>query len=131
MTDAAAPRQLSPQAVLVAWVFLLAFETMAQVGLKAGGEVLSGVPFGMAWLGQAAQTPWVWAGIVGYLGGFASWMVILDRMPLSLGFPLTAVVMLTVALASRYIFGEELSSWRLSGIGLVIIGMAIMGGDDS
>lgn len=130
MTDSVATGRQGTQAMIIAWVLLLGFETLAQVGLKAGGQTLTNTPFGPSWFLDALHTPWVWAGIAGYVGGFAAWMVILDRIPLSFGFPLTAVVMLSVAVASYYLFHEVLSLWRLSGIGLVIAGLVIMGGDD-
>jgi drug/metabolite transporter (DMT)-like permease len=57
-------------------------------------------------------------------------MVILDRVPLSFGFPVTAVVMLVVAIASHYVFGEELTPWRMVGIGLIVAGVAVMGGSE-
>jgi drug/metabolite transporter (DMT)-like permease len=113
---------------IFAWLLLLGFETLAQVALKAGGQTLAEVPFGMMWLLTAATSPWVLAGIAGYIGGFAAWMVILDRVPLSLGFPLTAVVMLAVTAASHYLFGENLTLWRMLGILSIVAGVVVMGG---
>ncbi len=115
---------------MLAWLALLVFETISQVALKIGGEALAHLPFGLAWLWEAAGNPWVILGVFGYLGAFSAWMVILDRIPLSFGFPLTAVVMLAVAVASHYVFGEELTPWRMAGIGLIIVGVIVMGGGD-
>ncbi|WP_448956113.1 DMT family transporter [Labrys neptuniae] len=115
---------------LFAWLLLLVFETTSQFALKIGGEALSHLPFGLAWLMEAAQNPWVIVGVFGYLGAFSAWMVILDRIPLSFGFPLTAVVMLVVAIASHYVFGEVLTPWRMVGIGFIIVGVIVMGGGD-
>jgi len=118
-------------AAVAAWIVLLASETLAQIALKAGGQSLSRTPFGTGWLATAATTPWVLVGVMGYIGGFLSWMFILDRIPLSLGFPLTAIVMLMVALASCLVFGETLTVWRLSGIGLIIAGVLMVGGGET
>ncbi len=57
-------------------------------------------------------------------------MVILDSIPLSFGFPLTAVAMLAVAIASHYVFGEEITPWRMIGIGLIVAGAVVMGGSE-
>jgi drug/metabolite transporter (DMT)-like permease len=113
--------------VFVAWAALLAFETLAQVALKAGADDLARQPFGADWLLAAVGSPWVLAGVIGYLGSFGAWMVILDRMPLSLSFPLTSVVMLTVAAACYFLLGEVLTSWRIVGIGLIVAGIVAMG----
>jgi drug/metabolite transporter (DMT)-like permease len=126
MIRATSPARPSYRDTLFAWLLLLVFETISQLALKIGGEALAHVPFGLAWLSEAAGNPWVIAGVFGYLGSFSAWMVILDRVPLSFGFPLTAVVMLAVAIASRYVFGEELTSWRVVGIGLIVTGVIVM-----
>jgi len=131
VTDMVAASRQTPQVRIVAWLVLLVFETMAQIALKAGGAALSGTPFALSWFVAASQNHWVWAGVAGYLGAFAAWMVILDTIPLSFGFPLTAVILPTVSTASQFLFGEVLSPWRLGGIGLIVLGLLLMGGDDS
>jgi drug/metabolite transporter (DMT)-like permease len=131
MTEMVTARGGIGPAQVLAWLALLAFETLAQVTLKMGGEPLAAMPFGLPWLAEAAHNSWVWAGVAGYVGAFAAWMIILDTVPLSLGFPMTAAVVLAVAAASHYLFGEVLSYWRLGGIALIIAGLVVMGGDDS
>ena len=115
---------------LLAWLLLLAFESISQVALKIGGEALAHRPFGRVWLFDAAGNPSVIVGVLGYLGSFCAWMIILDRIPLSFAFPLTAVVMLVVPVASYFVFGEELTPWRLVGIGMIVAGVVVMGGGD-
>ncbi|MCK0196734.1 hypothetical protein MWN34_07380 [Ancylobacter sp. 6x-1] len=110
-----------------AWAVLIGSETVAQVALKAGGLHLTDVPAGPGWLLAAIQDPWVIAGIAGYIGSFLAWMVILDRVDLSLGFPLTAIVIVTVTLASTVMFGEALPPLRLAGIGFIVAGAVFMG----
>jgi len=129
-TQASAARRSNHRSAVTAWTALLAFETLAQVALKAGGEELSRQPFGVEWLTAALGSPWVLAGVAGYIGSFLAWMAILDRMPLSFGFPLTAVVILTVALASYFVFGETLTPVRTAGIGLIVAGVIVMGRAD-
>ena len=116
--------------IAVAWMALLGFEALAQIGLKAGGERLADQPFGLHWLLQALSEPWVLAGIIGYLGAFAAWMAILDRVSLSFAFPLTAVIMIVVAAASYFIFGETISWLRGFGIALIIAGVVMIGRSD-
>jgi multidrug transporter EmrE-like cation transporter len=117
-------------ASLAAWAALILFETAAQLTLKAGGEALADVPFGWPWVTAGAANPWVLLGLVSYLGSFGAWMLVLETVPLSLGFPLTAAVMLAVAGASWLVFGEILSPARLAGIGLIMGGVLVMGGGE-
>jgi multidrug transporter EmrE-like cation transporter len=127
---AAAGRRPPGWAAIAAWTALVLFETLAQVALKAGGNALGDRPFDLDWLVAAASNGWVALGVVGYLGSFAAWMAILDRMPLSLGFPLTAIVYVTVAAASVVAFGEVIDLWRLLGIALIVAGITLLGSDE-
>lgn len=120
---------LTPTA-LAAWSALVLFETLAQVALKAGGDALGDAPLDGAWLLAAATDPWVLAGIFGYVGSFVSWMVILDRIPLSLGFPLTSVCYVTVTAASVLLFREDIGWLRGGGIALIVLGVIVIGTEE-
>ena len=113
----------------VAWTFLVLCETLAQVALKAAGSAMEGVP-PEAWLWAAATNGWAWIGVIGYLGSFAAWMTILDRMPLSLGFPLTSIVYVSVTAASAVLFGEHVGALRWAGVAIIIAGIVLLGTED-
>jgi multidrug transporter EmrE-like cation transporter len=131
MSAVATARRRRPRlSTLAAWAFLIVFETLAQVALKAGGNALGDLPFDLDWLAAAASNGWIAIGVVGYLGSFVAWMVILDRTPLNLGFPLTAIIYATVAGASFVFFGEEIGAGRLVGIGLIVVGVMMLGHED-
>ena len=110
-----------------AWVGLVAFETLAQVALKVAGTALEAQTDWLAWLGVAIGSGWAWLGVLGYVGSFLAWMIILDRLPLSLGFPLTSVVYITVTAASVLVFHEEMGLLRMSGVALIILGVVVLG----
>ncbi len=110
-----------------AWSGLVIFETLAQAAMKAGGAALSGLPFGRAFVVAAVGEPLVLVGAVGYLLSFAAWMMILDRVPLSRGFPMSSIVTLAIVSASVLFFGEVVDGWRLCGIGLILGGLFLMG----
>ena len=121
---------MTPAAV-AAWTALVLFETLAQVALKAGGDKLGDAPLDTAWILSAATEPWVIAGVLGYLGSFISWMVILSfAIPLSLGFPLTSVCYVTVTAASVLFFHEEVHGLRGAGIALIIVGVIVIGTEE-
>lgn len=116
--------------MLFAWGGLVAFETLAQAAMKAGGEALAGLPFGRIFLLTAIREPLVLVGAAGYLLSFAAWMVILEKVPLSRGFPMSSVVALAIVAVSVLGFGEVLDGWRLSGIALIVGGLFLMGDED-
>lgn len=110
---------------------LVVFETLAQVALRAAGVEIAaaGPSTALEWASAAVASPWAWVGAAGYVGSFLAWMVLLSRMPLSLGFPLTAVVYVTVTAASVLLFEEAVGLLGWSGIVLIVVGVAILGGE--
>lgn len=122
-------RQWHGPGALLAWVVLIACETLAQGSLKAGGEMLSAVPFGWRWASMAVCEPWVHLGAVGYAGAFAAWMTILDRIPLSKGFLTSSVVALSIVATSVLVFGERIGWCRAIGVAVVLVGLAVLGGE--
>jgi drug/metabolite transporter (DMT)-like permease len=116
---------------VLAWGALILFETLAQVALKEAGESLTTLRFGGAWVLAALHEPSAYAAACGYVGAFLAWMTILDRMPLSRGFPMSSLVTLAIIAASVLVFGETLDGWRLAGIALILAGLALMGNEEA
>lgn len=126
-----ASRPQSLSAALAGWGALILAETLSQVALKMAGGRLDGLPLDGAWLLHAAGEPLVWLGVLGYCGSFAAWMTILDRIPLSRGFPLTAVIYVAVTGASVALFHEAVGPLRGLGIALIVAGVAVVGSEDA
>jgi len=55
-----------------------------------------------------------------------TWIVVLSRVPLSYAYPLLSLSLVFVALFSWYLFGEQLSSLRIWGIALIILGTCLV-----
>jgi drug/metabolite transporter (DMT)-like permease len=117
--------------MLALWVVVLAVEAGAQIGLKLGSASLEDMSFGLNWLLVALASPWVIFGIICYLLAFASWMVILDRMALSLAYPLSGLVYVVVMLISAFGLHEQVKPWHWIGVGLIIAGVYVLARDDS
>ena len=119
--------RLGPLVLL--WIGFLAVECVAQLGLKIGSDVVAGLPFGVEWLGNALGSPWVLVGILCYLLAFVFWMLILDKMELSLAFPLSGLVYVVVIGASALGLHESLTSLHVVGVALIVAGVCVMGQD--
>jgi multidrug transporter EmrE-like cation transporter len=91
------------------WVLFLAVECGAQIGLKLGSGPLATLDFGMTWVTVALESPWVQVGIACYVLAFVLWMLILDKMELSLAFPLSPL------------------HW--AGVALIVSGVCVLGRD--
>ncbi|MFO1149050.1 MAG: EamA family transporter [Alsobacter sp.] len=129
MISAAALTPRRACAAASGWAALVASETLAQVALKVAADRLGDHEQAGAWLAAALRQPWVWIGVLGYLGSFAAWMTILDRLPLSRSFPLTAIVYVAVAGASVFVFGEAITPLRSFGVALIMAGVIVIGGE--
>ncbi len=95
--------------------------TIAELLLKKGATSAGGTSvFGVEALGSG----WTWLGILSHLAGFAAWLAILRRMPLSLAFSLMSVTQILVPLAACVLLGEQLHVHRVAGVVLVLAGIA-------
>jgi multidrug transporter EmrE-like cation transporter len=111
------------------WALFLAIECTAQISLKLGSHSLESLDFGREWLTVAIESPWVELGIVCYLLAFVFWMLILDKMELSLAFPLSGMVYVVVMASSAFGLHEALTPLHMLGVGLIVIGVCVMGQD--
>ena len=107
--------------------FEAAFVTLSQVLLKIGAAQTSVHGTASEWLGFSGLTSlWVWAAICCLVLSFLCWIYVLKHVPLSVAFPLTNVVHITIPISSWIFLGEAISLWRWFGIGVVIMGLAFV-----
>ena len=79
------------------------------------------------WLGYSGLTSgWVWGAIFCLILSFLCWIYVLQHLPLSVAFPLTNVVHVTIPISSWIFLGEAISVWRLFGIIVVVAGLALV-----
>ncbi|MDR2161783.1 MAG: DMT family transporter [Desulfovibrio sp.] len=71
--------------------------------------------------------PWIWLGILCYLGEFFVWAAFLSQVELSVGIMLGSINIVAIMLAGRLLFGERLTFRRVSGILLIVCGVAVVG----
>ena len=74
----------------------------------------------------ALQVPWLYAALVVYATATVTWLYILQRIPLSMAYPFSALSMIIVPLASTVIFDEKLSFNYWFGATLIILGISVI-----
>jgi drug/metabolite transporter (DMT)-like permease len=80
-----------------------------------------------AWTGLTSlASPLVWLGILFFILSFITWLYVLKHLPLSVAFPVSQTVHVMVPLGSWLVLGEQISQLRWCGIGLVLVGLAIV-----
>ena len=100
---------------------------VAQVLLKAGTMHVghfefkwSAVfPFGL----KLATTPAIVTAFVCYGVSAVVWTAVLSRVAVSLAYPMVSIGYVIVAMAGWYIFDETLSTLRVAGICVIVLGV--------
>ena len=80
------------------------------------------VPVGL----QVAANPFVLAGIFTYVVSVGVWLLVLSRVEVSFAYPLLSVGYIVNAVAGYYLFQENLSLTRITGILIIIVGVYLV-----
>jgi drug/metabolite transporter (DMT)-like permease len=95
--------------------------------LKRGATDVAEPNSAWSWTGvNGLLSPLVWWAILLIVASFISWLYVLRYIPLTIAFPLSRVVDILVPLGCWIFLGEFISALRWCGIGLVIIGLALV-----
>lgn len=129
LSAASAPGRRLP--VLLAWIALLALETLCQISLKLAGEATGAFAPNAASVLRALCTPWLWVAIGCYVGAFLAWMTILQKSALSAAFPTSAIAFVIVMTASWAVFGEPVGWAKALGSAIIVIGILLLGGGEA
>ena len=111
---------------LAPWLVLLVLEAGSQLALKAGTIGLAPPSFAGAWVVDVVSRPMLWLGVFCYIGAFATWMLILARLPLGAAFPASALVFVVVLLGSWLVFHEQIAPLQLVGFALILAGVLLL-----
>lgn len=118
-----------PWRLVILWVIFAVLDTGTQLAFKWGASALENMDFGLAMIALALATPGVWLAVLGYIGSFVVWMLILQRMDLSQAFPMTGLVYITVPAFAWALLGESIDVTRSFGIGLIVAGVVALAHD--
>ncbi|RLJ16257.1 4-amino-4-deoxy-L-arabinose transferase [bacterium endosymbiont of Escarpia laminata] len=103
---------------------------VAQLALKASVNSMGAIELKMADSGAVALRlmgePWLWVGLFCYGISVIVWILALSRVDVSIAYPMLSIGYVVNAFAAWALFGEVLSIARLSGIGVIILGVLIL-----
>ncbi len=101
--------------------------TISELFLKRGAMETIHVSERWAWTGLTSLgSPLVWIGIVFVVCSFVTWLYVLKHLPLSVAFPASQVVHVTIPLSSWLVLGEFITPIRWCGIALVLAGLVLV-----
>lgn len=73
-------------------------------------------------------TPWLLLAVACLGGGLLAWLLVLQRLPVGIAYPMLSVNFVLVTLAARYLFDEPVDARHWLGILLIGGGVALLGG---
>ncbi|MFM9913743.1 MAG: EamA family transporter [Methylophilaceae bacterium] len=111
---------------LLVWLLNVIVDTTGHVALKRAA-ISEHENEWQRWKIMLSSVP-LWVGIVCFVMEFVLWLVLLSILPLSLGVLLSAFNTVAIMLAGRIIFKELLDPFRIVGITLITVGVALAGG---
>ena len=91
----------------------------AQLLLKAGTNA---VPLGL----RLAIEPHILGGLACYVISVVVWVIALSRVPVSIAYPMLSIGYVVNAVAAWHLLGEALTPMRLTGIGIIIVGVFLV-----
>lgn len=117
--------------VVFVLIFLVAFlNTAAQIVFKIGMTKIGVFVFNWSSVIPIAIkvmiSPWIFFGMIIYVGSVGTWLMVLSRVPVSVAYPISSVAYILSAIASYYLLGEDLSLMRIMGIMTILIGVCVV-----
>ena len=88
------------------------------IALNAGGVTLG--------LARVAMVPAFWVGCLCYALSVVVWILALSRVPVSVAYPMLSLGYVAVAFITWGFMGEALTATKLTGIGVIILGVIIL-----
>ncbi|MDH5711962.1 MAG: EamA family transporter [Gammaproteobacteria bacterium] len=70
--------------------------------------------------------PWVFGGMFMHVSALVVWLWALTRVDISFAYPFLAVGYIFVSLLAWYWLGENITSTRISGMAIIIIGIVVL-----
>ena len=114
--------------IILAGVLL---NSAAQLLLKAGANGIGTISLTTAASTAAAAVavatqPWIVVGLLCYFISAGLWIVALTRVDVTVAYPMLSLGYVVAALFAWQLFGEELNATRITGIAVILVGVAIL-----
>ena len=105
----------------LAWLaFCVASETGQQLCFKAGANR---IPENRGAVRGALVQPLIWAGVAIWVAEVFAWILVLQRAPLSLAYPVMAMVYVGVPVCGVLFLNEQMTRRQIGGASLIAVGV--------
>lgn len=97
---------------------------LGQIAQKLAVESWRG---GAASLGQKLKSPWLWLALLCLGLGLLVWLLVLQRLEVSVAYPMLSLNFVLITLVARYGFKEPIDGRHWFGVALIIAGVVLLG----
>ncbi|KPK74147.1 MAG: 4-amino-4-deoxy-L-arabinose transferase [Acidithiobacillales bacterium SM23_46] len=118
---------------IAAFVLILTgvlLNAVAQLALKASvigmGPISLSIDTALPVTVRLMAEPWLWVGLLCYGVSVVVWILALSRVDVTIAYPMLSIGYVVNAMAAWALFGEALTSGRILGIGVIILGVFIL-----
>lgn len=111
---------------LIGFTVLLFFDTIAQCSFKLTAIHAQPLAMSIEWLVRVFTNPWIYISIAGYVLTFFTWMTLLKKAPVGPAFAASHFEVVTVMIASIWLFNEQITLYKLIGTILIISGFLFL-----
>lgn len=111
---------------LIWFAILLALDTTAQVAFKLAATNTAPAELEAGWFLKVAAEGWIYVAVAGHVGAFVTYMAILRYVHVGPAFAATHLEIITVAVVSHLLLGEQLSSIQIAGGLLIVLGVFVL-----
>lgn len=77
---------------------------------------------------RALGNAWLWLAVLCLGLGLLVWLLVLQRLEVSVAYPMLSLNFVLITLTGRYLFKESVDTRHWLGIGLILAGVALLGG---
>ncbi|WP_152045885.1 EamA family transporter [Aureimonas psammosilenae] len=116
-------------------LFTVLTNAAAQLMLKHGMMQLSPISFTGAnpilKILSIVFSPFVFLGLLTFVISMASHLFVLSKVELSYAYPFLSLAYVVVAVATFFLFGEDMNASRIAGIALICLGTVFIAGGGS
>ncbi|UYZ83337.1 DMT family transporter [Entomomonas sp. E2T0] len=111
---------------LIGFALLLLFDTLGQSSFKFTAIHAEPLEASLDWVIRVFTNHWVYTAILGYIGAFFTWMILLKKAPIGPAFAASHLEVVTVMIASVWLFNEQITWIRFIGAVFIVVGIVFL-----
>ncbi|MFM1813881.1 MAG: hypothetical protein RLZ98_576 [Pseudomonadota bacterium] len=112
--------------ILVGFLLLLTFDTVAQIGMKLAGDRITSSASDLIWIRRVIREPMIYGVLACYLAAFVTYTTLLRYAPVGPSYAAAHGHVVTVMAVSLLFMGETFTLLQALGALAIVVGIAVL-----